>query len=139
MYYIVYLSTANWLMGEGELESILEVSRQNNKDNDITGVLIYADGSIIQLLEGEKDIVMSTYRKIHLDPRHSGIIKLKEGVLTERNFPQWSMGFESVSKINNLADFAELEGKEIVTSQDYNSKHPAIIILKSFLKNNVFK
>jgi len=141
MYYIVYLSTANWLMGEGELDSILEVSRHNNTKNDITGLLVYADGSIIQLLEGEKETVLSTYRKILKDPRHSSAIKLIEGEISERNFPQWSMGFETISKskISNLTGYASLKSPEFEKSIDLNKKHPAIVILRSFLKNNIFK
>jgi len=140
MYYIVYLSTANWLMGEGELESILDVSRRNNKEKNITGLLIYADGSIIQLLEGEKETVLSTYRRILKDPRHSGVIKLKEGELKERNFPQWSMGFESVSKrnISEYEGYASLQEGEMGATVDLYNKHPAIVILRSFLKNNIF-
>lgn len=139
MYYVIYLSTANRLMGEGELESILEVSRRNNTEKGITGLLVYADGSIIQLLEGEKETVLSTYKKILQDSRHSGAIKLKEGEMIERNFPQWSMGFEIVSKsnISKLTGYASLSSPEFGKSMDINSKHPAIVILKSFLKNNI--
>jgi len=126
-------------MDTGELENILEVSRRNNSEKGITGMLIYADGSIIQLLEGKKEVIMSTYRKILHDPRHSGIIKLKEGELTERNFSQWSMGFESVSKLKSkdLIEYKKL--KETVGSVSDNSRHPALILMMSFLKNNVFR
>lgn len=138
MYYIVYLSSATELMGEGELEEILEVSRRNNTERNITGLLVYMDGSIIQLLEGEKEVVLATYRKIISDPRHTGVIKLKEGELESRNFPEWSMGYKSVSasEAKKLEGYESLQDTELHQSFQDNSKHPAILVIKSFIKNN---
>jgi len=139
MYYLVYLSTAKKLMGTSELENLMEVSRLNNDKKNITGMLLYADGSIIQLIEGEKDSVYSIYEKILQDPRHTGIIKLKEGELNERNFSHWSMAFEHVSEsqMSKLVGYINIKGQEMISSMDINNKHPAIAFLKSFIKHNV--
>ncbi|WP_143959890.1 BLUF domain-containing protein [Litoribacter populi] len=138
MHYIVYLSSAATKFTEEELQRILVKSRANNEKNGITGILIYLDGSIIQVLEGEKEKVMRIYKTIGQDSRHRGLIRLKEGDLMERNFPEWSMGYHSISP----QEAKELTGFKSATDQDFHSylysedNHPALTVLRAFLRNN---
>src|SRR4051812_34049510 len=105
MQYLIYISAAAKLFTDAELKALLIKCRDNNKRNNITGVLLYSEGTFLQVLEGEEDIVGSTFRKIEGDPRHTSIIKLVEENQDERVFPEWSMAFKTVS----AADFAELK------------------------------
>jgi len=136
MYYIIYLSTATELFEEQELEEILKTSRRNNSENDVTGILLYLDGSIIQVLEGEESTVKELYQKILLDRRHTGAIKLKEGTLEKRNFPDWSMGYQKLShsEVKNLIGQKNLSDLTFYPT-DENGKHPAMVVLRSFMKN----
>ncbi|HSM42684.1 MAG TPA: BLUF domain-containing protein, partial [Afifellaceae bacterium] len=61
MYCLVYVSAAHHLMGDDELTEILETSRARNAAAGITGMLLYKDGSFMQLLEGAKTNVLGTY------------------------------------------------------------------------------
>ncbi len=114
MYYLVYLSSASTLLSEDELKDILVQSRENNTAQSITGMLLYMDGSIIQVLEGEEEKVKALYRKIALDPRHTRITRLVEGPLTERNFPDWSMGYRSYSpeEVKQLPGYQQISTGE---------------------------
>ena len=64
MNYLIYISTAVKLMTDAELISILADSRDNNKLKNITGMLLYGDGTFIQVLEGGKKDITDTYHKI---------------------------------------------------------------------------
>jgi len=100
--------------------------------------LLYSDGNIIQVLEGEQEIVQDIYKKISKDSRHHSIIRLKEGELAERNFPDWSMGFKTISS----KAFSEIVGFKDLRNQSFEnvapiSNHPVLNILKTFYTGNI--
>lgn len=97
MYFLIYLSSASRLFTEQQLSDILTKSQTNNHKLGITGLLLYNDGNIIQVLEGEKETVRKLYTSICADERHSGTFLMVEGNSATRNFPDWSMGFKTVS------------------------------------------
>jgi len=138
MYYIIYLSSATQLFDNQELQDILEVSNKNNEQQGVTGLLLYSDGNIIQVLEGEQETVQDIYKKIARDSRHHSIITLKEGDLAERNFPDWSMGFKTISS----KVFSEIAGFKDLRNQSFEniapvSNHPVLNILKTFYTGNI--
>lgn len=133
MYYIIYLSAGAKWFSEEELEELLKLSKTNNRRNNITGLLLYGDGNFIQLLEGEEEDVMRTYRRISLDKRHGGITPIASGQLTERNFPEWEMGFKPMNSIS-LAPF---KGYFDPANEDFlanKENHITIKLLKAFAR-----
>jgi spore coat polysaccharide biosynthesis protein SpsF (cytidylyltransferase family) len=135
MYNLIYISTASRLLTEYELAEILLVSRENNTQNKVTGMLLYSEGTFIQVLEGEKNDVINTYTRIIDDQRHRNIIELAAGPLTTRNFPDWSMGFASV----NSEVLREFQGYSSPTDNDFlktDGMSAAVMMLKSFAENN---
>jgi len=60
-------------------------------------MLLYAGGHFIQTLEGPDDVVDATYERIARDPRHRDVFTALREEIESRTFPDWSMGFESVS------------------------------------------
>lgn len=134
MQYLIYISTAVRPMGREDLVEILTKSRDNNQRNKITGLLLYAEGTFIQVLEGSQDDVLSTFHNITLDIRHKNVIKLLNDTLHERVFPKWSMGFAALSpgKLKELEGYINPESKMFNTSVS----HPAIAVMKSFAENN---
>ncbi|GAA4907504.1 BLUF domain-containing protein [Mucilaginibacter defluvii] len=135
MFNIIYLSTSTTLLNDFELAEILSVSRDNNVINQITGMLLYADGTFMQVLEGDKDEVMRTYRRILLDDRHRNVIELAAGPLNTRNFPEWSMGFASVNAdvLEEFEGYINPQGEAFLDTDKMNA---AIIMLKGFAENN---
>jgi hypothetical protein len=102
---LVYVSLAAHLMSEDELRELLRVSRDRNKQRNITGMLLYRDGFFIQVLEGKSDDVREVYNKICKDPRHKNIVKVYEQDISKRSFENWSMGF------NHLRDLSPDEAE----------------------------
>jgi hypothetical protein len=93
MYEVVYVSSSVGLLDETTLTEILTTSRRNNARLDVTGMLLYRDGNIIQVLEGPKKDVLELIDCIARDPRHHQFLRLAEGEIAERSFPDWTMGF----------------------------------------------
>ena len=140
IYYIVYLSAATRLYSDDDMNQILTTSRKNNAEKDISGILLYHDGSILQVLEGEQKAVTDLYQKIKKDKRHKSVLQLVQGTCNERNFTGWSMGF----KVVNNKDWSEYEGyMKLDTTgllsliKKKNLKIDATI--KSFVSHNIQK
>jgi hypothetical protein len=47
--------------------------------------------------------VRTLYAKIRRDPRHRGLLTLLQGPLAERQFPDWSMGFNDLNTAEALS------------------------------------
>lgn len=103
---IVYVSTAPRLLTSEALDSILTESRRNNESNNITGMLLYADGNFIQAIEGPEEAIDALLARLRGDLRHRDVTIIARYPITERQFPNWSMAFRRVdgSRPNELAD-----------------------------------
>jgi hypothetical protein len=73
------------------LAGILSSARRNNKTNDITGALICREDLFMQILEGPRDAVTTTFSRILQDDRHVDVVNLWSGDMEARLFPDWSM------------------------------------------------
>jgi hypothetical protein len=106
------VSNATRVLDDSQLTDILTVSRAANEQAGITGLLLYKEGSFMQFLEGVEQTVRELLERITLDPRHYNVAMLQEGVLDERIFPDWSMGFrmldDGVKDVPGYADFEEM-------------------------------
>lgn len=90
---LIYISHAVGRIDRYGLERILQTARGFNAGRDVTGLLLFHEGSFLQILEGKKDDVDQVMARIKEDPRHAGIIVLQDKTVTARAFPDWSMGY----------------------------------------------
>ena len=90
---LVYASAATVDFTPEDLETLLQKARKNNTELDVTGMLLFKDGTFFQILEGISSVVHGLYDKIESDVRHSNVLILCEEEITERNFGEWRMGF----------------------------------------------
>ena len=88
---LVYVSSATTLFSEADLADILRTSRERNAAVGVTGALLYSDGNLMQVLEGDETVVRALYGRISRDPRHTGLITVLEGHQDTRQFADWSM------------------------------------------------
>ena len=133
MYYLIYLSAATKWFTEDELKELLDISYKNNSRDNITGLLLYSEGSFIQLLEGDEADVQTTFRRISADQRHKGIAPVASGNIDQRNFPEWAMGYKSVNAqtLLELKGFLDPNQKDFLADKD---KHIATNLLKAFVR-----
>lgn len=107
IFQLVYISAANKEFTDEELQELLGKARVNNKSLDVSGMLLFHQGSFIQALEGPQNAVEDLYNKISEDKRHTETRVLFRGDLEERDFDSWSMGFyrSTQSAKENLEGF----------------------------------
>lgn len=118
MLQIVYASSTPHLLSQDDLVDILRVSRENNTAAGVSGVLLYADGNFMQVLEGPAEAVTATYERVKRDPRHRQVLTLLRGEVEERMFSDWSMGFL------RLGDLAEEDREAARSLFDLTEPHP---------------
>lgn len=134
MQYLIYISTSVNLLTDEQLNDILLVSRKNNLERNITGVLLYSEGTFIQVLEGEAEYIDEIYAKIQSDPRHKNIIRIAYANLPQRNYPQWSMGFIAMNRTEQTQ--MDPTHDPVIDILDNPSPHPGVVVLKTFIENN---
>ncbi|MCC3159359.1 BLUF domain-containing protein [Hymenobacter sp. 15J16-1T3B] len=139
LHHLVYQSSATAPFSEAELQALLRQSRAWNEAHDLTGVLLYCEGDILQVLEGPTDEVLGIFARIERDYRHRGVTKLADGPIAQRNFADWSMGFGVVTPADyrHLSGFRPLEEAEALvkdTDRDAASLHE---LLSEFVHKDV--
>ncbi|MBD1384934.1 BLUF domain-containing protein [Mucilaginibacter rigui] len=131
---IVYISTAVKLMHENQLLDILHNARLHNAALNISGVLLYSEGTFIQVLEGKDSVIDALYSRIQADQRHKNVIKLIDEPIAEKSFSQWLMGFT----VTDSAKTEKLVGYlKSISDLDLNDgKGSAVAAIKTFIENN---
>ncbi len=89
---LVYGSSTPTPLDADALADILRVSRENNTADGVTGALLYADGNVMQVLEGAPEAVGRVFDRLSRDTRHHRILVLLDRPAEARAFPDWSMG-----------------------------------------------
>lgn len=90
---LIYASRATSPVAGADLVTLLTGARRHNAAAGVTGLLLYAHESFLQVLEGEEAVVLPLYERISADPRHDGLRKLAQESVGSRRFVDWSMGF----------------------------------------------
>jgi hypothetical protein len=97
---LIYLSSATReLMTRDGLADLMRACRAANEAAGVTGLLLYAGGNIMQVLEGERDAVEALYRRIERDPRHGRVTRVIDFGIGERQFPDWSMALRDIGDL----------------------------------------
>jgi len=90
---VVYCSAAAPDLTLEDIQELLRVARRHNAKRNITGVLLYAGRSFIQVLEGEKKDIDPLINAIERDKRHRNITVIIREPIAERSFEDWLMGY----------------------------------------------
>jgi hypothetical protein len=95
--HVIYVSSAAPDISEHDTVKFLNEARKANRKNDVSGMMLYIGGCFLQLLEGEAAKVDIVCRTIFRDKREMRMV-LREPI-SEREFPEWTMGFEAVAPL----------------------------------------
>ena len=98
MIQLIYASYATREMSNKDLIDLLEKSRQRNTRQNVTGLLLYAEKKFLQVLEGDIKDVEEIYDAILNDDRNMSNVVYDKKTITEREFPNWTMGFRHLKK-----------------------------------------
>lgn len=114
MHQVFYSSAAVAPFSETELAELLKVARATNGRLDVTGMLLYHQGSFLQALEGDGPTVEGLYAKICKDKRHHRVVTLLRREVDARYFDQWRMGFATMKAVPasmpGYSDYLRLRG-----------------------------
>lgn len=105
--HMIYCSAASPGFDEAAVPLILQQSRAGNGRLDVTGMLLYVQGSFFQVLEGAASIVEPLYEKIRVDPRHHRVTRIIAEPILKRDFGEWTMGYSALG----IAEAGELLGE----------------------------
>ena len=94
----IYASAASRAFDTEELAELLQAARDTNAKLGLTGMLLHAEGSFFQVLEGQADVVDALYAKIERDQRHEQVTLIIKEPIPRRDFDAWTMGFYRVSR-----------------------------------------
>jgi hypothetical protein len=105
---IIYSSAAVAPFSEAELAVLLERARANNTRLEVTGMLLYHEGSFLQVIEGPHAVLDALFETIGRDKRHHRVMMLLNRSVEERHFGEWSMGFVSPKSLpKDLPGYSE--------------------------------
>jgi hypothetical protein len=117
---LIYASAAAKPFTPAELRELLRLARLKNERLDITGMLLYHEGSFLQVLEGPVSAVNPLLDTIELDRRHNKVMLLLRREIDARNFADWKMGF---------VDFAA-QSLALPGFRDYFKSHSSFLDLR---------
>ncbi len=111
MIQVSYVSRTSQPMSSEELLELLLECRKNNRAKNVTGMLLYGNGTFLQAIEGEEETIDGLLEVIKSDPRHERFQLLHRKPIERREYADWSMGFDrvdgdSAKDIEGLANFA---------------------------------
>ena len=91
MLQLLYVSTAAQGLAQNDLDDIVDAAVARNASLEVTGSLYYNGRNFMQLLEGPAPAVHDLMDSIRRDPRHSGMVVIKELTDSPGAFAAWNM------------------------------------------------
>ena len=137
MIHLIYISSATSWPSEDDLIELLAQSRTRNLKQNITGMLLYNNATYMQVLEGEAEDVHDIYDSILKDSRNTGNVILCEEEISQRNFPDWSMGFKNleIGSPEDIPGFNDLFNGKFDKEIASKNKAKSMCLLMSFASN----
>jgi CheY-like chemotaxis protein len=126
---ISYTSTATRAPTEADMRSLLHGARRRNEHAGITGVLLYAEGTFHQYLEGPLAGLEVVYDAILADPRHRDIFEFIREPIDHREFARYFMAFQGTQ------DSPEIQGDHdlhALLSDESPRLSPGRLLLNAF-------
>jgi hypothetical protein len=95
---ILYVSVADPELVSDDIYALVGNSQARNQADGISGLMLYNGSNFLQLIEGEAAALDACFARIQRDPRHSGVITLRDEGSTVREFPNWAMRYSLVEQ-----------------------------------------
>jgi Sensors of blue-light using FAD len=118
---LIYVSRANEALLTRNARQNLRIHAQiQNARRDITGLLLYSNGVIMQVLQGDEALVRERFARIATDNRHRDVTLLRADTIDTRTFAKWSMALIDIESSSGVS-----EGKmQTVLAEVQRKDHP---------------
>jgi hypothetical protein len=107
---LIYASRSTEYFHEHEIPELLQQARIANARQEITGMLLYVNGSFLQVLEGQPEMVDVVFSRISWDKRHTQSRLITRESILERAFEGWTMMHKTLDPV---------EAGELIGETDY--------------------
>jgi len=99
-------------------------------------MLLYDNATYMQVLEGSVEDVNDIYDSILKDPRNTGNVTLVKEEISQRDFPNWSMGFKKLKSCSpeELEGFQDIFDGKLDKEIVVNNSSRALRLLIAFAK-----
>ena len=145
---LTYHSVAKPDITSEDVRNIMEVSSKNNAQLGITGCLIYHNKFFLQILEGDKEVVLELFDKIKLDERNDQITLLSTDESQDRIFKEWSMAYYQIPDQAELNSETEKVKQDLLEISNTSKKHNftlkvfwynvrQILLSEGYYRNNI--
>lgn len=111
------------------VDDVLRVSRLNNRQAGVTGMLLTYAGFFVQALEGEDVAVQRTLQRVDADVRHCEVKVLGSEFVTTRAFGRWAMCANNLSAADD--DILRVLGARGVFEPDVMSATSVLKLLRT--------
>jgi hypothetical protein len=111
----VYISRSTELFRQIDVQDLAEASAQNNRTQEITGLLLQIGNYFVQVLEGDTITVSALLTKISHDRRHTDIRVIYKNAIPARLFEQWNMGYFNIEQHYRLSRLNLIDLRRMVT------------------------
>lgn len=124
LYSLCYISNALKLLPQSQLRTLNNFCMERNNALNVTGVLVYVEGTFIEVLEGEKSDLDKIFSEIKIDERHDQITIMFHSPIEHRSFKTYytASQFSSQQKFLNALE-SEMQGRD---DSKYSKKLRAI-------------
>lgn len=134
-YAICYVSTAQKNISAEEIEDLLKYSQNKNNEHDVKGILLYSKENFFQVLEGNKEYLISLFGKIQNDSRHHSIIQVVGKDLDHGSFDGYT--FDIVTEKNKYGPHVLQQYLKPLKGMDEKTKEVVKDILEVFIETRV--
>lgn len=131
LYCILYISTMKRHHTKEEIQGMLKLFQENNKKNNISGLMLYYEKNVIQYIEGNKEDLYRLYNNIENDKRHYHVIKIIDKEINKRNFIDWNLGYKELT-YNEFIKFS-------LNNLEFIDNKKIFIFFKQFLDSFTYK
>src|ERR1700675_3029410 len=96
---LIYASRSTEFFHEHEIPELLQQVRIANAKQEITGMLLYINGSFLQVLEGQPEMVDAVFNRILIDKRNAQVRPIARESISERSFEGWTMMHKTLDAV----------------------------------------
>ncbi len=88
---IMYKSIPDKGIKKSEFQELLQNSQERNQMHHITGYIFLSKTKIVQLIEGDDEVIDALYNRIKNDTRHTDVSMILDKEIEKRTMMNWNM------------------------------------------------
>lgn len=126
---LIYSSISSEKVDFDTVGVILTDAVSKNRENGITGMMLYDGHAFFQCIEGDEPVIDELWQKLNIDERHHSLHLHGEEYDEKRLFLNWNMGYMNNSNEIQAMIF-KVTGRENPSWKSLSYPHAKLILLQ---------